>query len=119
MVVQGEENLSRLVKGIDWGVHGEENVSDEEHEVQEWPKLDRPAVACALGVFAGPEAEVEAQLDQVGDVVGVGIRGGCFHGHNGVNYSQGDGSFQLDCGILDPIGFELTGEALVETSVSL
>ena len=35
LVVQVENNLSRLMEVIDWGVHGEETVPDEEHEVQE------------------------------------------------------------------------------------
>ena len=104
---------------LDWDVHGGETVPDEEHEVQEGLELECLLVACVLGVFAGPEAEVEAQLDQVGDVVGLGVRslGSC--GHNGVNDSQEDGFFPLDWGVLDPVGFELPGEALVETGVRL
>ena len=48
----------------------EEEVPEEEHKVHEGPELDRPAVAGALRVFSGLEAEVEANGDQVGEVVG-------------------------------------------------
>ena len=48
----------------------EEKVPDEEHEVHEGPELDRLAVAGELRVFAGPEAEVESNIDQIGNVVG-------------------------------------------------
>ena len=58
LVVQVENNLSRLMEVIDWGVHGEETVPDEEHEVQEGGGLDYPVVACTLGVFTGPDAVV-------------------------------------------------------------
>ena len=76
-------------------------------------------LACALGVFVGPEAEVEFQLDQVGNVVVLGVgRGGC-RGHDEVKDSHGGGFFMLEMGILDPVGFELPGEALVETGVIL
>ena len=34
LVVQGEENLSRLVEVLDWGVHREETVPNKEQEVQ-------------------------------------------------------------------------------------
>ena len=73
LVVQGEDNLSRLVKMINWGIHGEETVSNKEQKVHEGPELDFPAVACALIVFLGPEAEVEAKLDQVGYAVVLGF----------------------------------------------
>ena len=119
LVVQGKNNLSHLVEVLDWGVHGENTVPDEEHKVQEGPELDCPAVACALGVFAGPEAEVEAQLDKVGNVVGLGDVSVGSYGHNGVNDSQGDRFFQLGWGILDPVGFELPGGALIETGETL
>ena len=57
-------------------IPGEEEVPNEEHEINEGSKLDRPAVAVALRVFTGSEAEVEANGDQVGDVVGSGVEGG-------------------------------------------
>ena len=50
----------------------------------------------ALGVFAGPEAEVEVQLDQVGNLVGLEVEVGGCRGHNGENDSQGDGFLPLD-----------------------
>ena len=76
-------------------------------------------MACAYGVFVGPEAEVESQLDQVGDVVSLGVGGVGSCGHNGVNDSQGVGFYPIDSGILDPVGFELPGEALFNIRVSL
>ena len=78
-----------------------------------------PTLACSLGVFAGPGADVEAQLDQVRDVVGLGVGGVGSYSHNGVNNSQGGIFSPLDWGILNPIYFELPGESLVETGVSL
>ena len=65
LVFQGEDNMSGILEALNWGVGWEELVPDEEHESQEGPELECPAVACVLAVFAGPEAEVEAQLDQV------------------------------------------------------
>ena len=47
-------------------------VPNEEHEFQEGTDLDSPVLACALGVFTGTEAEVEPQLDQVGNIPGLG-----------------------------------------------
>ena len=38
-------------------------VPDKENEFQEGPELDCPAMACALGVFTVPKAEVEPHLD--------------------------------------------------------
>ena len=46
-------------------------------------------MARALGVFAGPEAEVEFQLDQVGYVSGLWVRGGGSHGHGGLDNAKG------------------------------
>ena len=66
-------------------------VPNKEHNFQENPELGCPAVARALGVFAGPEAELEAQLDQVGNVPGLWVGGGGSHGHNGLGDAQGGG----------------------------
>ena len=85
LVVHSENNLSCLVEVFNLGTHGEETVPDEEHEFQERQELKCTTVTCALGVFTGIEAEVEAQLDQVRDVVGLGVRGVGSCGHNGVN----------------------------------
>ena len=76
-------------------------------------------VVCELGVFAGPEAEVEAQLEQVGSVVFLGVVGVGSCGRNGVNSFQGGIFFLLDWGMLDPVGFDMPGEALVGTGLSL
>ena len=84
-------------------VLGEEEVTDEEHNIYEGPELDRPAVASALRVFKGPEAEVEANGDQVGDVVGSGVGGGSCLSKDGVPDSQGGCLFLLDGGVFKPI----------------
>ena len=97
----------------------EEKVPNIEHKVNEGPELDRLAVASSLCVFAGPEAELEANGDQVGDVVVSRVGGSGFCGDEGVHDSQGGGLFLLDGGILDPVGLELPCDALVEIGVCL
>ena len=108
-----------MAKIIGGGFPGEEKVSYKEHKVHEGPELDFPLVDGVLNVFTRPEAEVEANGDQVVDVVGSGVVGAGCSSADGVNYSQGDGFFSLDGGILDPIGLEFTCEALVDTGVCL
>ena len=76
-------------------------------------------VAGALRVLAGPEAEVEANCNQVNDVVGFGFTGAGCRGDNIVNDSQGGGIFSSDGGILEPVGLEFPREALVEPGVRL
>ena len=39
LVVQSEDNLSRLIEVLNWGVHREETAPNKEHEVQEGPFL--------------------------------------------------------------------------------
>ena len=58
MVVHSEENLCGVLEVLNQGVGWEELVPDEEHELQEGPELDCPAVARVLGVITGKEAEV-------------------------------------------------------------
>ena len=70
LVVQGEDDLGDVLKLLNQGVCEEEIVPDEEHKLQEGPELDCPLMACALGVFTGPNSEIEPQLDQVGDMPG-------------------------------------------------
>ena len=55
---------------IIWGVGREGLVPDKKHELQERTELGRPEVSHALGALAGPEAEVKAQLEQVGNMAG-------------------------------------------------
>ena len=102
LIVEGEENLSGPLEILGRIVPGEEEFPDEEHNIHEGPELDRPVVAGALRVFAGPQAEVEGSGDQVGDVVGSGVGGGCFLGDNGVRDSQGGGLFSLIGGSSSP-----------------
>ena len=118
LVVQSEDNLSRLIEVLNWGVPREETDPNKEHEVQEGPELECLAATCVLGVFAVPEAEVEPKLDQVRNVVG-GVGGVYSYRHNGVKYPQRDSPPSLDWGILYPVGFHLPADALVKTSVSL
>ena len=63
LVVQSKDDLCGVLGVLDWGVGGEEMVPDEEHKFQEGPELDCPVVARALGLFAGPEVEVESHLE--------------------------------------------------------
>ena len=61
-------------------------------------------MASTLRVFARTEAEVEANCEQVGDLVGSRIIGaGCLV-DDGVHDSQGGGLFLSDGGILEPVG---------------
>ena len=69
-------------------------------------------MAGALHVFAGPEAEIESNGDQVGNVVGSGVRGASWCSDNGVHDSQGGGLLSLDGEIIDTAGLELPCEAL-------
>ena len=100
-------------------VPGEEEPPNEEHEVHEGTDLDHPEVAGALRVFVGLEAEVEANGDQVVDVVGSGVGGGSCRGNDGVHDSQGGGLFLSDRGVFKTIGLELLREALVKPGVCL
>ena len=100
-------------------VPGEEEVPDKEHEVHEGPKLDRPTVASALRLFTGPEAELEANGDQVSNLVGSGFRGGSCRSNDGVHNFQVDGLFSSDRGIFEPVGLEFLREVLVKTGVCL
>ena len=75
LIAEGEDNLSCPEEVLSGSVPGEEEVPNKEHEIHEGSELDRPAVAGALRVFTGPEAEVEANGDQVGDMVVSGVGG--------------------------------------------
>ena len=76
-------------------------------------------VAEALRVFTGPEAEVEANCDQDGNVVESEVRGAGCRGDDIVNDHQGGGLSSLYGGILRPAGLELPCEALVEPCARL
>ena len=54
----------------------------------------------ALGVLALPEAELESQLNQVGDVTGFGVGCCCLRGHNGLEDSEGVAFYRLIGGSL-------------------
>ena len=75
---------------LDGSVSGEEEVPDKEHEIHEGSDLIRPAVAGALRVFSGSEAEVESNGDQVGNMVGSGVRGGSCLCDDGLDDRDGD-----------------------------
>ena len=69
LIVKGGDNLCGMAEMLSRGVPGEEKVPNNEHEAHEGTELERLVVAGALCVFAGPEAEVEANCDQVDNVV--------------------------------------------------
>ena len=115
LIVEGGDNLSCPVEILGGSVSGEEKVPDKEHEVHEGSELDRPAVAGAFRVFTGLEAEVDANGDQVGNVVGSGVRGGSCIGNDGLDDPEGDCLFSSDREIFEAVGLELPCEALVES----
>ena len=75
LVVQGEDDLCDVIKPPGWGIGGDAGVPDEKDELLEGTELHYPAMAGALGVLTGPQAEVESQDDQVGGVSGLLVRG--------------------------------------------
>ena len=81
--------------------------------------MDCFAVTGALGVFIQPEAGVEAQLDQVGNMTGLGVRGGVGCGQDGANNAEGGGLFLFERRVLDAVGFKMTGEASVQPGAGL
>ena len=119
LVVQGEDNMCDMLEILDWGVGGEEIVRDKEHQFQEGPEQECPVMACALGVFVGLKAEVEPQLDQVGNMPVFGVGGGGCRRHNGVDDAQVGGILPLDWEIFDPIKCALLVKVLVQADVSL
>ena len=119
LVVQGEDDLRDVQEFLNRGVGWEELVPKEEHEFQEGPELDCPVVAHAIDVFTWPEADIEAQLYQVGDAVGFWVGGRDSLSHDGLDDANGGGILTLDGGILNTIGFELTGKEHVQAGVSL
>ena len=72
---------------------------------------------CVIGVLAQQREDLEAKLGQVGDMMCFWFGGGCGCGHNGVEYTKGDGIILLDRWVLDAIGFKLMGDAPVQYSV--
>ena len=90
LIVEGEDNLSCPAEMIGRSVPREEEVPYEEHEIHEGPELDCPAVAGALRVFTGPEAEVESNGDQVGNMVGSRVRGSSCLCDDGLDDPEGD-----------------------------
>ena len=108
--------MFELLDGGHWGGGA---VSGEEHEFQKGAELDGSAMAGALGILTGLQAEVEIQDDQVGDLLGFFIRGVSHCGHDGVGDTQRDGLLSFNRGVFDPIFFEFLGEVLVQSDVSL
>ena len=62
---------------------------------------------------------MESQLDQVGNMSGFGVGGGCRHGHNVLDNAKGSGPFLFYQRVLDAVGFKLMGEAFVQFGVGL
>ena len=86
----------------DWSIDWEESIPNEEDKVQEGTKLDCSVVAGVLGVFVRPGAEIEARLDQVGDLPGFGVGGDGRCSHDGVDNSEGEDFYRLTGGSLMP-----------------
>ena len=97
----------------------EKEVPDKEHEIHEGSELDRLAVAGALRVFTGSQAEVESYGNQVGNMVGSGVRGGSCLCDDGLDNPEGGCLFLSYRGIFGAVGIELPCEALVEPGVCL
>ena len=112
LIVKDEDNLSCLAEMLGVSDPGEE-------EVPEGSELDRPAVAGALHVFTGSEVEVDANGDQVGNMVGSGVGGGSCLDDNGLDDPEGDCLFLLDRRIFETVGLGLPCEALVKPNVRL
>ena len=93
LVVQGNDNLGSVLESIDGGIRRDERVSGEEKKCQKGTELESTAMAGALGVPTRPQAEVESQDNQVGDVSFFNIGGGGRRGHNGVENAKWDGPF--------------------------
>ena len=76
-------------------------------------------MASALCVLTQPEAEVEYQLDQVGNVPGLWVGGGGSRSQDELDDAQGGEFFPLEWRIFNLISFELAGESLVQADMSL
>ena len=76
-------------------------------------------MAGALRVFTGSEAEVEANGDQVGNVVVSGVGGGIFLCDNGLDDSKDGCLFLSYWVIFEAVDLKLPCEALVKPSVRL
>ena len=98
LVIKGKDNLSGVLEVLNWGGGWEELVPDKDNEFQERLELDCPAVGRTLGVLAGPETEVKAQLYQVIDVEVLGVRGRGSHGHHGLDNAEGGGLLLINGG---------------------
>ena len=75
--------------------------------------MDCSSLTGALSVLARPEAEGEAQLDQVGYMMGVGVGGGGRRSHDGLYNSKGGFLLSLDWRFLDIVSFNLAGGTAV------
>ena len=111
--------MGGMLGTLDGGIGRDEIVSSEEHEFQQGTELDGSAMAGALGVLTGPQAEVETQDNQVGNVSGFLIGGVSCCGHDGVDDTQRNGLFSFNRGDFDSICFELLGKPLVQYDKSL
>ena len=94
--------MGGVLEVLNHGFRWEELVPNKEYKVQEGTELDYTAVACKIVILTQPEAEVETQLDQVGDVAGYGVGGQVSYGHNGLYNADWDGLLTLDRGSSTP-----------------
>ena len=119
LVVHSDKDMGCVLEVFDWGVRWDSSIPNEEDEVQEGPDLDCLAVTGILVVFTRPEVVVESQLEQVRKMTGFGVGGGGCCNHNGLENADGDDLFLFEQRVLDVVGFKLTGEASVQSSVGL
>ena len=119
LVVKGDEDLGGMLKSLNGGIGRYENVFGEEHKSQKRTELDGSVVAGALGVLTGPQAEVETQDNQVGDMLDFFIRGVSRCGHDRVDNTKRNGLFFYKRGVFVSICFDFLGKALVQYDASL
>ena len=74
-------------------------------------------MSCVLGVLSQYDTEVEAELDQVGNVTGFGFSVSCRCSHYIVDNAKEGGLRLLDRWVLDALGLKLPGEAPVHSGV--
>ena len=79
--------------------------------------MDFPVMSCVLGVLSQPETEVEANLDQVGDIAGFGFSGGCRCSRIGLDDAKGGGLLFLYRFFLNAVFFKLMGQTHVQSNV--
>ena len=76
-------------------------------------------MSSALGVLKLPVVDVESHLDQVNNVVVFGVSSGGYCRHDVLDDTKEGVLLSISGGFLDPVGFEMIGEAPVQSGVIL